>query len=194
MIDPNLSRLNVLVVDENRFMRTLIKGVFHAFGIRNVREVGDSADALKELKVFSADLITTELSMQPLDGLELVKLIRAGQDSPNRTVPILAVTAYTERHMVERARDAGVDEFLAKPITAEAMQARLAALFYNRRPFVQTKTYFGPDRRRQRARNANFKGDDRRAGQDGLLPPPPSPLLEMEEDAYRRTASAKKYY
>lgn len=59
------------------------------------------------------------------------------------------LTGYTEHQQVVEARDAGVNEFLAKPISAKPLYQRLAAIIDNPRSFVRTKSYFGPDRRRQ---------------------------------------------
>jgi hypothetical protein len=60
------------------------------------------------------------------------------------------------------ARDAGVTEFLAKPISANALYQRVLNIVANPRPFIKTKTYFGPDRRRNV--NPNYNGPERRKG------------------------------
>ena len=95
------------------------------------------------------DFVLTDLSMKPIDGIEFTKLVRTAQDSPNPYVPIVMVTGHTERARVEAARDAGVTEFLAKPITAQNLLLRLAEIVERPRAFVRCDTYFGPDRRRR---------------------------------------------
>ncbi len=87
--------------------------------------------------------------MKPLDGIDFVKLVRTARDSPNPYVPIIMLSGYTEYRRVVEARDAGVNEFLAKPISAKALYQRFAAIIDNPRPFIRTESYFGPDRRRQ---------------------------------------------
>ena len=58
------------------------------------------------------------------------------------------LTGHSEKKRVTAARDAGVTEFLAKPISAKALYQRIVNVVANPRPFIKTKTYFGPDRRR----------------------------------------------
>ena len=94
-------------------------------------------------------MIIADWHMEPLDGLDFVRLVRTAKDSPNPYVPIIMLTGHTEYQRVCEARDAGVNEFLAKPISAKALYMRFASIIDNPRPFIRTKTYFGPDRRRQ---------------------------------------------
>ncbi len=87
--------------------------------------------------------------MEPLDGVDFVRLVRTANDTPNPYVPIIMLTGFTEMRRVTEARDAGINEFLAKPVSAKAIYQRLATIIDNPRPFVRSKTFFGPDRRRQ---------------------------------------------
>lgn len=144
----SMDRLNMLVADGNRHMRVLIKGLLAAIGVRNIREAADGADAFKEMLTFPVDVIITEMMMAPLDGIEFTKLIRTASDSPNPAVPILMVSAYTEWFHVVAARDAGVTEFLAKPFSAEDLSIRLYSVLHDKRAFVRSKNFCGPDRRR----------------------------------------------
>lgn len=160
MVDYNLERLNFLIVDDNKHMRALVKTILHALGAKNCMEAGDGADAFKELRHFPADIIICDWNMSPLDGLDFVRLVRTGKDSPNPFVPIILLTGHTEMHRVVEARDAGVHEFLAKPISARALYSRIRAIIERPRPFVRTVHYFGPDRRRKA--NPSYKGPERR--------------------------------
>lgn len=155
----NLERLNFLVVDDNKHMRALVKTILHALGSKAVLEAGDGADAFKELRHFPADIIICDWNMSPLDGLDFVRLVRTGKDSPNPFVPIIMLTGHTEMHRVVEARDAGVHEFLAKPISAKGLYARVKSIIDNPRPFVRAGLYFGPDRRR---RQIDWRGTERR--------------------------------
>lgn len=172
----DFGRLSVLVVDDNRHMRTLVQSILHALGVKNVREVGDAAEAFKELQRFSADIIITDWHMEPLDGIDFVRLVRTAKDSPNPYIPIIMLTGHTEMQRVVEARDVGVNEFLAKPISAKSLFARLLAVVEHPRSFVRTKTYFGPDRRRQN--NGPPRGvperradEQEKAGEGGDLSP-----------------------
>ncbi len=159
MAGYSLEELNFLIVDDNKHMRALVKTILSTLGIKNIHEAGDGADALKELKVFPADIVICDWNMSPLDGIDFVKLVRTGKDSANPYVPIIMLTGHTEMHRVIEARDAGVNEFLAKPISAKGIYSRIRSIIENPRPFVKSRDYFGPDRRRKQV---PFNGAERR--------------------------------
>jgi DNA-binding response OmpR family regulator len=160
----NLERLNILIVDDNKHMQILLKEVLRAFGVRNVRTSDDGADAFKEMKVFAADIVICDWSMQPLDGLDFVRLVRTASDSPNPTVPIIMLTGHTEMHRIVEARDSGVNEFLAKPVSAEGLYKRIVSIVESPRKFIKSPRYVGPDRRRHKG---HFDGPERRRPEAG---------------------------
>ena len=145
----NLDRLNVLVLDDNRNRRALIESILFALGVRKLHEAHDVKQAFRDLQYFHADIVITDWHMEPLNGLDFVHMVRSDESSPNPYVPIIMLTGHTELHRVCEARDAGVNEFLAKPISAKALYSRLASIIEYPRPFIRTKTYFGPCRRRR---------------------------------------------
>ena len=145
----DLSSLRVLIVDDNRYMRDLMQDVLLAFKIRDICKADDVPKAFQELKYFAADIILTDWHMEPLDGVEFVQLVRNANDSPNPYVPIVMVTGFSEAERVWQARDAGVNEFLVKPLSAKSIYSRIISIIDRPRPFVRTKDFFGPDRRRQ---------------------------------------------
>jgi DNA-binding response OmpR family regulator len=87
--------------------------------------------------------------MFPLDGVEFTRLVRTSPDSPNPFLPIIMMTGHSERSRVYEARDAGVTEFIVKPITAKAVLDRLNAVIMRPRPFIKADGYIGPCRRRR---------------------------------------------
>ena len=88
-----------------------------------------------------------------------LRKVRHSNECPNLTVPIIIVSAFTEMSHVLAARDLGMTEFLAKPISAETVYTRLCSVIESRRQFVKSSSFFGPDRRRRRG---NYQGGDRR--------------------------------
>lgn len=124
----DLRHLQVLVVDDSGYMRKLLKAILRGLGITNVREASDGADALQHLRTFAADFVIVDWHMEPLDGLTFVQLVRTAKDSPNRNVPIIMMTGHTEQRNVEAARAAGVNDFLAKPISALTVYQRIVRL------------------------------------------------------------------
>lgn len=141
--------LKALVVEDNVHMRLLLRELLNSVGIREVMEAGNGAAAIAVLRDHKCDLILSDLAMQPMDGIEFTRHIRTHEMSANPFVPIIMVTGHTEKNRVETARDAGVTEFLAKPITAKNLYARIAEIVERPRAFVRAENYFGPDRRRK---------------------------------------------
>ncbi len=156
----NLERLNFLVVDDNRHMRSLVRSILHALGARHIEEATDGADAYARLGAYAADISICDWEMSPMDGLEFVRLVRTDTDSPDPFVPVIMLTAHTEAKRVVEARDAGVTEFLAKPISADQLYSRIRAIIKRPRQFVRAKSYVGPDRRRRQ--DPDFEGPERR--------------------------------
>lgn len=150
MSGPSFDYLRALVIEDNNHMRTLMRSLLQALGIKQVLECSDGAAGYAELRDKKPDFVLTDLSMQPVDGIEFTKMVRTAKDSPNPYVPIVMVTGHTERARVEAARDAGVTEFLAKPITVQNLLLRIVEIVERPRPFVRSGNYFGPDRRRRR--------------------------------------------
>ena len=100
--------------------------------------------------------------MPIFDGLELIQMIRQPGANSNPYVAIIMLTGHSEKKRVVSARDAGVTEFLAKPISAKGLYQRIVNVVANPRSFIKTKTYFGPDRRRNT--NNAYIGPERRLG------------------------------
>ena len=86
--------------------------------------------------------------MRPVSGPQSVRRARTGKDSPNHFLPVIMLTAYSERRRVMRGCDAGVTVFPVRPETLKRLYDRIAANFETNRGFIRSKTYFGPDRRR----------------------------------------------
>jgi len=146
--DAGMAALRVLVVDDNAAMRGIVRAVLAAFGCTNVKEAPDARTALEAIRTDRIDVLIVDWKMKPIDGLALVKRLRDPEKSPNPYLPIIMLSAYSEAPKVRMARDAGVTEFLVKPFNAGALYARLATIVNRPRPFVRTKAFFGPDRRR----------------------------------------------
>ena len=155
-----LQSLNILLVDDNQHMRAITSAILQSAGIRNIREVSDGAMALDVVRDHQVDLAIVDFNMFPLDGVEFTRLVRNSPDSTNPYLPIIMMTGHSEKSRVYEARDAGVTEFVVKPITAKAILDRIQAVIIRPRAFVKTDGYFGPDRRR--GTPGNYRGEMRR--------------------------------
>ncbi|MBL6931760.1 MAG: response regulator [Rhodospirillales bacterium] len=159
MTDFDISRMNVLIVEDNLHFRTLIRTILQTLGVESVEEARDGSEAFEVLSSFDADLAIIDWKMDGLNGLECVRRIRNDEDSPNRFLPIIMVTGYTEESLARDARDIGVNDFLGKPISAKSLMSRIIAVLEDKRDFIDAPNYFGPDRRRSQQ---EYMGEERR--------------------------------
>jgi CheY-like chemotaxis protein len=157
--------LKILVVDDNPHMRTIITEVLRAIGVRDLYEASNGDEAMHKLRAHAVDILLTDLAMEPTDGIELVRRLRTNQDSPNQMLPVIMVSGHASERRVRQARDAGVNEFLAKPITVRGVIERIVEVIDRARPFVRCESYFGPDRRRHE--DVAYMGPRRRSTDEG---------------------------
>lgn len=157
----DLGAVRILVVDDNRQARELIKSVLASAGAREIRHAVTAPDAYEVLRSEPIDLVVLDQNLgEGGEGLALARRIRHDPGSPNPFVAILMLTGQADLALVRAARDAGVNEFLAKPFNVAGLLKRIEALIFQPRPFVRTESYVGPDRRR-RADNG-YDGVERR--------------------------------
>jgi two-component system, chemotaxis family, chemotaxis protein CheY len=141
--------LKILLVDDNHHMRVLLTEILRAIGVKLIFEAADGAEALQLLRSQPIDIVMTDLAMQPLDGIDFVRLLRNSGDSPNPLVPVIMITGHSTMRRVGEARDVGVTEFLSKPVTARGVIERIGRVVDHPRAFIRSGDYFGPDRRRR---------------------------------------------
>lgn len=122
----DLSKLEVIIAEHNEQMRDLLREVMSAFGVEDLRICANGKEVVDELKRRPADLVFTAWNMKPMDGIALVKWLRQDAASPSRNVPIVMITARTDREDVVKARESGVTAYLAKPVTPERVYQRIA--------------------------------------------------------------------
>ena len=160
-----LESVRFLIVDDNVHMLNIVKTLLRGFGVTQVMEAKTVHEAFMRLRQDTVDIIILDYLMGDQDGVEFLKRLRDEGDSPSPYVPVIMLTAHSERRRVETARDAGATEFCAKPITAADLHAKIAMVINRPRPFIRSKTYFGPDRRRRDG--DNYEGEERRKGMGG---------------------------
>ena len=140
---------NALIVDDAKPMRLLIRSMLFQFGFAQIFEADDGLDALEQLDEISVDVIICDWMMEPMDGLNFVKALRSHSEARIKSLPLLMLTAVANENKVKLARDAGITEYLVKPVKTGALSKRLHSMLTTPRPFIITKDYTGPDRRRR---------------------------------------------
>jgi DNA-binding response OmpR family regulator len=156
--------ISALVIDDNAHMRAIVYTLLHALGIGDIRQASDGTEANALLERWRPDLIIVDQFMPPMHGIEFARTLRR-TSATSYDAPIIMLTAHTEYSIVTAARDAGIDEILAKPISAKALLARINAVTHDRRLFVRAPDYVGPCRRRRQ--KPDYDGPFRRETDDG---------------------------
>lgn len=155
---------NVLLVEDNPFEIKLLLGVLQAFEFRKIIAHDNVDDAIAELSHSTVDCVLLDWMLPGKPGIELVRFVRRSEQDFSPDLPIVLCTGYTEMAKITLARDAGVDEIVAKPFSVDGLYQRLYSAIFKQRPFVAVDEYSGPDRRR---REQSFQGTDRR-GERGM--------------------------
>ena len=165
----NLKNLNVLIVEKLPAMRNMFVGVLRQLGVKDIRDAPTPDKGFEMLRDKPADLIFTDWG-PAFDGIKLLFKIRKDPDSPDPYVAVIMVTACTELQEVITARDAGITEFLAKPVSVESLYERICSVIESHRVFIRSRDFVGPDRRRrsldyggsEQRTHSNISGFDRR--------------------------------
>ena len=161
-----LNKLKLMLVEDDFAMRALLRDVLNAFEVGEIRTAQDGSSALRQLKGYPADIVMVDWQMQPMNGMEFLKHIRHSAETPNPYVPVVMLTAFSETPRVLASRDAGITEFMVKPVTPKRLYSRIASVIEDTRNFIRTPDFFGPDRRRS---NRPFMGMDRRAPESVIM-------------------------
>jgi len=156
-----LDGLTFLVVDDSPFMRQMLREILHHFGVRSIREASDGAEALQVMLAWSPDIVLMDWEMAPFNGIDFTRSVRASTRKVECFTPIIMISGHSEYWRIQQARNAGVNEYLVKPVSPKALFSRIRAVIERPRPYVRLDSYFGPDRRRQDINQAK----DRRASQ-----------------------------
>ena len=143
----NLKDLVILVADPSSYMTMLIHSMLRGFGADKVLEFRSAVDVIEILSSQKVDILLCDSQLPPRGGLELTLALRRKVDNENRTVPILLMSSDSRELTIKRARDAGANMVIAKPISPISLYDRLTWIAFNQRPFVDASNYFGPDRR-----------------------------------------------
>lgn len=146
-IDVDLGPIIALVIDDNRYARSFIKTALQSFGLRTIHEAADGPAALDLLGRETVHLVIVAQDLSPMSGIDFTRAVRGGESVGCIDIAIIMVSTESSRETVVLSRNAGVTEFLVKPLSTESLFRRVRNVLVNPRPFVQTADYTGPDRR-----------------------------------------------
>ena len=143
-----IQQLTLLVVDDNPFMRNLVRNLLVNIGVKAVHEAGDGVAALDLIRTANPDIVVLDWEMPLLNGAELVRIVRSPGAFPTPDLPIIVLTAHGERWRILQAAKLGINEFLCKPVSAKALYDRILSVLLKPRASVRLGGYYGPVPRR----------------------------------------------
>ncbi len=123
-LDKNMK---ILIVDDFSTMRRIIKNLLRDLGFTNTQEADDGQTALPMLKNGDFDFLVTDWNMPGMTGIELLRHVRA--DERLSALPVLMVTAEAKREQIVEAAQSGVNGYVVKPFTAQALKEKIEKIF-----------------------------------------------------------------
>jgi two-component system, chemotaxis family, chemotaxis protein CheY len=147
-VDTLIQGLNILIVDDNQYMRRLTRTMLMNLGAKSVLEAADGLAALEAIRTCDPDVMLLDWDMPVLDGMEVVRIVRSPGVFPRPNLPIIMLTTRARRSAVVQAMRAGVHEFLLKPTSPKALRDRLTSIILKPRPMMKLGNNYVPQPRR----------------------------------------------
>ena len=143
-----IRQANVLIVDDEFYMRKVIRTLLLSMGVTNVHDVADGPHGLEAILAIEPDVVILDWEMASMNGSEFVRRVRSPATFAYPNVPIIMLTGHGQHWRVVQAMRLGVHEFLLKPVSAHALHARLGSVLLKPRPMVRRGDYYGPEPRK----------------------------------------------
>jgi CheY-like chemotaxis protein len=151
-ISPDLlKRMKVLIVDPNAFMRGVVVDSLRRVAVTNtnINSNANAAEAFMAGRTFKPDLIFVDWDAGRMSGLEFSREIRRNTTGIARETPIILLAGTIDHDQLTSARQHGINEFLLKPVSANAVLSRMEEVVLRPRRFIDSRNYAGPCRRRK---------------------------------------------
>lgn len=143
----NLQKTAILLADTDMMGQSIVVQMLVGFGARNLVRCSEIEEVRRNLKVTNFDLIIIDPASFGAEGYELMGWLRRELNPPNKHAPVLVVTGHTEQNRVGQLRDAGANFIVSRPLSAAVLLDRILWMSREKRPYVETNNYVGPDRR-----------------------------------------------
>lgn len=162
-VEKLVQSIEVLVVDDNQYMRKVVRNLLVNLGVKSIHEAGDGIAGLEAIRTYAPDLVILDWEMPLLNGAELVRIVRSPGVFPVPDVPIIMLTGHGERWRVVEAGRLGINEFLKKPVSGKALLDRMVSILAKPRAMVRMGDYYGPEPRRHHAELLRKQADEIKA-------------------------------
>jgi two-component system, chemotaxis family, chemotaxis protein CheY len=188
----NLRDLSILIADPSPYVRTLVHGMLRGFGAGKMIEAKDAAEVMAALGKQRVDVLLCDGALPPDGGFALTRKIRREAGSEQRTMPILLMTSDPRETIVREGRDAGANMVVAKPLSPAHLYDRLAWVAFNPRQFIDTASYFGPDRRFKNAGGPGGIGRRRGDAVESVKKTGRAPAQDQVDKVFNSTSNERK--
>jgi len=134
----------VLVVDDDTYMRQLVRSLLQANGIRHYHDAPDGVSGLESIITLNPDVVILDWDLPDINGPEFMRIVRSPLTFPVPAVPVIMLTGNVEREKIIEAVRLGVNEFLCKPVSAKTIFERIVSIRVKPREMVRIGNYYGP--------------------------------------------------
>jgi two-component system chemotaxis response regulator CheY len=124
---PSPASISCLIVDDQQTIRTLVRSGLQNLGFTSLQEAGDGEEGLRHMLNRPANLVISDFNMPKLDGLGLLRAIRA--HPPIQKTAFIMLTGRADKDLVTRAVQFGVNNYLVKPFTVQTLREKIEAVF-----------------------------------------------------------------
>jgi two-component system, chemotaxis family, chemotaxis protein CheY len=159
--------IKILIVDDEHYTRKVIRTLLLSIGCTKIHEASDGAGGLESIRAIAPDIVLLDWEMPGIDGPTFVRKVRSPATFPLPHVPIIMLTGHDERSRVLEAVRVGVHEFLLKPVSSSALQARILSVLTKPRNMVQRGNPCGPEPRT--LSSYKLQSDSYSLGADGVV-------------------------
>jgi CheY-like chemotaxis protein len=178
-----LKKLRILIVDPNVFMRGVVADSLRRLQVTHIGAAASAVEAFAVGRTFKPDIVIVDWDAGRMTGLEFTREIRRNTTGLPREIPIILLAAVIDHDQLMAARQAGINEFLLKPVSAQGVLSRIEEVVLRPRKFIDSRNYVGPCRRRKQ--DPDFAGPWRRLTDE---PPTKSASETSKENAFKLRA------
>jgi CheY-like chemotaxis protein len=143
----SLKGVSFIIADSNVYFSSLLFSMLKGFGADKIIQARDAQSATESLQTTKLDVMLCDFLLPPNGGMAFVRGVRLDANASYRKIPILFMTSDTRISIIKAARDAGANMIITKPLSPKGLYDRLSWVAFDTRAFVESKTYYGPDRR-----------------------------------------------
>ena len=154
-----LRDIRTIIIDEKGHASSLIRSLLVRLGVQRIAALHSTDDALKLMREETFDVVFCDEYSAPLNPVAFVKAVRRDLTTRDVTIPVVLISAGASRKQIELARDAGLNDIIAKPVSVDTIERKLRQLTCEPQAFVTAKTFLGPDRRRSDERRGEQRHD-----------------------------------